>query len=32
VSLPENPYVPVNTPALDDLFDFFRFPSPVPFR
>jgi phospholipase C len=27
VSRPENPYVPVNTPALDDLFDFFRFPS-----
>jgi phospholipase C len=25
VSLPQNPYVPVNAPALDDLFDFFRF-------
>jgi phospholipase C len=25
VSLRENPYVPLNTPALDDLFDFFRF-------
>jgi phospholipase C len=27
VSLPGNPYVPVNTPALDDLFDFFDFPG-----
>jgi phospholipase C len=27
VSLPENPYVPLNSPALDDLFDFFNFPS-----
>jgi phospholipase C len=25
VSLPQNPYVPVNAPALGDLFDFFRF-------
>ena len=25
VSLPENPYVPLNSPALDDLFDFFDF-------
>ena len=25
VSRHENPYVPVNAPALDDLFDFFRF-------
>ncbi len=25
VSRPENPYVPVNAPALDDFFDFFRF-------
>jgi phospholipase C len=24
-SLPENPYVPLNAPALDDLFDFFDF-------
>jgi phospholipase C len=30
VSLPENPYVPVNSPALDDLFDFFRFFSSAP--
>jgi phospholipase C len=27
VALPQNPYVPLNTPALDDLFDFFRFRS-----
>jgi phospholipase C len=27
VSLRENPYVPLNTPALDDLFDFFKFQS-----
>jgi phospholipase C len=27
VSLPINPYVPLNTPALDDLFDFFDFPG-----
>jgi phospholipase C len=34
VSLPQNPYVPVNAPALDDLFDLFRFRSsgPPPFR
>jgi phospholipase C len=25
VALPTNPYVPLNTPALDDLFDFFTF-------
>jgi phospholipase C len=25
VSLPQNPYVPLNSPALDDLFDLFRF-------
>jgi phospholipase C len=25
LSLPGNPYVPVNPPALDDLFDFFQF-------
>jgi phospholipase C len=25
LALPGNPYVPVNAPALDDLFDFFRF-------
>jgi phospholipase C len=31
VSLPDSPYVPVNSPALDDLFDFFRFPPSVPF-
>jgi phospholipase C len=32
VSLPENPYVPLNSPALDDLFDFFNFqPSVHPF-
>jgi phospholipase C len=31
VSLPDSPYVPVNSPALDDLFDLFRFPSSVPF-
>jgi phospholipase C len=29
VSLPENPYVPLNTPALDDLFDFFTFAYPL---
>jgi phospholipase C len=28
VSLPDNPYVPLNTPALDDLFDFFTFAYP----
>ena len=28
VSLPQNPYVPLNTPALDDLFDFFTFAYP----
>jgi phospholipase C len=28
VSLRENPYVPLNTPALDDLFDFFTFAYP----
>jgi phospholipase C len=27
VSLPGNPYVPLNSPALDDLFDFFDFPG-----
>jgi phospholipase C len=27
ISVPENPYVPLNTPALDDLFDFFDFPG-----
>jgi phospholipase C len=31
LSLPENPYVPLNAPALDDLFDFFRFGPPSPF-
>jgi phospholipase C len=25
LALPENPYVPLNSPALDDLFDFFTF-------
>ena len=30
VSLPESPYVPLNAPALDDLFDLFKFPSSVP--
>ena len=25
VAQPQNPYVPLNAPALDDLFDFFRF-------
>jgi phospholipase C len=32
VSLPQNPYVPVNSPALDDLFDFFRFGPSGPFH
>jgi phospholipase C len=31
LSLPENPYVPLNAPALDDLFDFFRFGPPSHF-
>jgi phospholipase C len=30
-SLPQNPYVPLNAPALDDLFDFFRFGPSSPF-
>jgi phospholipase C len=27
VAFPGNPYVPLNTPAIDDLFDFFNFPD-----
>jgi phospholipase C len=27
IALPENPYVPVNTPALDDLMSLFDFHS-----
>jgi len=25
ISIPDNPYVPVNMPAIGDLFDMFRF-------
>lgn len=28
IQLSSNPYVPVNSPAIDDLFDIFRFQSP----
>ncbi len=31
LSLPQNPYVPLNAPALDDLFDFFKFGPSSPF-
>lgn len=27
VALPGNPYVPLNSPAIDDLFDLFKFPK-----
>jgi phospholipase C len=31
IALPNSPYVPLNSPAISDLFDFFDFDGPLGF-